>query len=423
ETKGTFPSPRLDACAVESDDGSKVILFGGATDANVILNTIHILDVDTAQWTQGQPAPGPRTQMVCAYHSGLFVAFGGTSNKNQTENLYANQPIVYDVNKNQWVEHYSLPDAVHVDSNGSTSDGISAGEGSGTESSPEEKSHMQLVIGAGVGAIVVMMVCAVILGYMVQKRRRDKKAVERDARTTALLSDGEDHYSHRLMTAADHYAAAQAIAELQAARDAAIAAAIAANGGEGDGVDENRRANSWDSDTFSQVTASEYESTILMNVAKARRLSDATSAAVGAGVVERVSMDPQTYYLYLLHQQRALQARHRELLLGDNRAVTAVGSIEMGLQQSDKIRRSPHSAPVEKDENETLLGCSTVSGDGNGSSTTTPSAEKAISFVKRESSSSISPTSVRRSPHSVVGAVDSGLSTPRLEGAVEPTAK
>ncbi|KAK5814654.1 hypothetical protein F5H01DRAFT_414700 [Linnemannia elongata] len=444
ETKGTFPSPRLDACAVESDDGSKVILFGGAADANVILNTIHILDVDTAQWTQGQPAPGPRTQMVCAYHSGLFVAFGGTANKNQTENLYANQPIVYDVNKNQWVEHYSLPDAVHVDSNGSTSDGISAGEGSSTESSPEEKSHMQLVIGAGVGAIVVMMICAVILGYIVQKRRRDRKAVERDARTTALLSDGEDHYSHRrrtihkraarainsnsndnnrVMTAADHYAAAQAIAELQAARDAAIAAAIAANGGEGDGVDENRRANSWDSDTFSQVTASEYESTILMNVAKARRLSDATSVAVGAGVVERVSMDPQTYYLYLLHQQRALQARHRELLLGDNRAVTAVGSVEVGLQQSDKIRRSPHSTPVEKGENETLLGCSTVSGDGNGSSTITASAEKAISFVKRESSSSIAPTSVRRSPHSVVGAVDSGLSAPRLEGAVEPNAK
>lgn len=70
------------------------------------------------------------------------------------------------------------------------------------------------------------------------------------------------------MTAAEHYAAAQTVAELQAARDAAIAAAIAANGWENGGVDEDRRANSWNSDNFSQVTASECEPTTLMNVAK-----------------------------------------------------------------------------------------------------------------------------------------------------------
>lgn len=416
-------------------------MFGGAADANVILNTIHILDVDSAQWTQGLPAPAARTQMACAYHSGLFVAFGGTSNKNQTEDIYSNQPIVYDVNKNQWVEHYSPPGAVPVAFNGSTSDGINADEGGSTESSPEEKSHMGLVIGAGVGAIVVMMVCAVVLGYMVQKRRRDRKAVERDARTTALLSDGEDHYSHRrrtihkrtdrainsnsnggVMTAAEHYAAAQAVAELQAARNAAIAAAIAANGGESGGVDGDRRANSWSSDSFSQGTASEYESTILMNVAKARRLSDVT-AVVGAGGVEKMSMDPQTYYLHLLHQHRTSQARHSELLLGDSRAVTAIGSVEMGLQQSDRVPRSPHSTPDGKDESEIFLGGSTVGGEGVGAATTAASAEKVISFVKRESSSSSSPTSARRSPHSVVGAVDSDLSTPRLEDAVVPTAK
>ena len=381
--------------------------------------------------------------MACAYHSGLFVAFGGTSNKNQTEDLYSNQPIVYDVNKDQWVEHYSLSGAVPAAINRSTSDGISAGEGGSTENSSEEKSHMGLVIGAGVGAIVVMMICAVVMGYLVQKQRRDRKAMERDARTTALLSDGEDHYSHRrrtihkralrainsndsnkILTAAEHYAAAQAIAELQAARDAAIAAAVAANGRESGGVDGDRRANSWNSDTFSQVTTSEYESTILMmNVANARRLSDSTAVAVGARGAEKVLMDPQTYYLHLLRQQRALQAWHPELLLGDNRAVTAVGSVEMGPGQSDRVFRSPHSTPDEKGESESLLSGSAVGRDGDGSSTTAANAEKAISFVKRESSSSISPTSARRSPHSVVGAVDSGLSNSKLEDAVVPTAK
>ncbi|KAF9145723.1 hypothetical protein BGX30_007316 [Mortierella sp. GBA39] len=186
ETKGTFPSPRLHACAVESDDGSKVILFGGAADANVILNTIHILDVDSAQWTQGQPAPAARAQMTCAYHSEQFIAFGGTSN--QDVGLYPNQPIVYDVSKNQWVKYY-----------GPSTDGIGAGigvgEGGSTESS--QKSNMGLIIGVSVGVAVV---CAVVLGYMVQKRRRVRKAVESEARATALLSNGEDQDSDRRQT-------------------------------------------------------------------------------------------------------------------------------------------------------------------------------------------------------------------------------
>ncbi|KAF9551799.1 hypothetical protein EC957_004122 [Mortierella hygrophila] len=328
ETKGTFPSPRLDACAVESDDGSKIILFGGATDANVILNTIHILDVDSAQWTQGQPAPAVRTQMACAYHSEIFIAFGGTSN--QTAGLYSNQPIVYDVSKNQWVEYYSP-------STNSTGAGIGAGIGAGTgaddggSTESSQKSNMGLIIGASLGVAVV---CAVVLGYMVQKRRRVRKAVERDARTAALLSNGEDHYSDRRQT---------------------IHKKIAGD------INSNSNDNNW-----VLATAEHY----------------AAKQTVG---------EPQ-----------------------------ALGSVEMGLQQSDRIPRSPHSTPDKKGEPKSSLGGRTVGRDGKGSFTTAASAEKAISFVKRESPSSISPTSARRSPHTAIGAV---YSDSRLEDVVVPRAK
>ncbi|KAG0287919.1 hypothetical protein BGZ96_008223 [Linnemannia gamsii] len=415
-----------------ADDGSKIILFGGAADANVILNTVHILDVGSGQWTQGQSAPGPRTQMACAYHAGFFIAFGGTSSNNLTEDLYPSQPIVYDVNKDQWVDRYSPAGpapAVPNDTNGSGS----------SASSPEEKTYMGIIVGAGVGAIAVMMVCAVVLGYMVQKRRRDRKAAERDARALAILSDGEDHYSHRrrtihrkaaastrnsnnnngAMTAAEHYAAAQAAAELQAAhvRDTAIAT-------DGSGGSGEKRATSWNSDTFSQAASENESSILLMNVAKARRLSDGpTFTAVaarsgGEGGVERLSLDPQTYYL---QQQQKLQARLPELSLGDNSdnsskvevqataPITAVGFLKTGLQQQqqqqfDRVRRSPHSMP---DEAKTLLGSnsssSVSSGGGNGSLTTTEAAsgtEKAISFVRRDPSSSPG-FSTQRGPHSL----------------------
>ncbi|KAF8941720.1 hypothetical protein BGZ47_007263 [Haplosporangium gracile] len=289
----------------------------------------------------------------------------------------------YDTTIGQWKTF----DACAVECNGSSS----ADAGNNIESSPEEKSHMGVIVGAGVGAIVVMMVYAVAIGRLVQKRRRDRKAAERDARTTALLSDGEDHYSHRrrtvhkrtananrgnssnennmVMTAAERYAAKAAV-ELRAARDAAIAAAIAVDGRESSNANGDRRANSWISNTFSQVMASEYESTILINVDKVRRLSDATTAVT-----------------------------------------TAVGSVKIGLQQSDRVPRNSHSTPNEKNEAETLFGGSSSSTVGDRSHITAASAEKGVSFVKRGSSSSILPTSVRRAPSSVVDSADSDLAT------------
>ncbi|KAG9066941.1 hypothetical protein KI688_012853 [Linnemannia hyalina] len=326
EVKGIVQTAVREYDTTVADDGSKVILFGGAADANVILNTIHILDVDSAQWTQGQPAPAARTQMACAYHSELFIAFGGTSN--QTAGLYSNQPIVYDVSKNQWVEYYSPS----TNSTGAgIGAGIGAGEGGSTESS--QKSNMGLIIGASVGVAVV---CAVVLGYMMQKRRRVRKAVERDARTAALLSNGEDRYSDRRQTI--HKKVAEAI---------------------------NNNSNSNDNNRV--MAAAEHY---------------AAKQTVG---------EPQ-----------------------------ALGSVEMGLQQSDRVPRSPHSNPDKKDESKTLLGGSTVGRDGDGSFTAAASAGKAISFVKRESPSSISPTSARRSPHTAIGAV---YSNSRLEDVVVPTAK
>lgn len=382
--------------------------------------------------------------MVCAYHAGFFIAFGGTSSKNLTEDLYSSQPIVYDVNKDQWVDRYSPAGAAPATVNDTNRPPNDIGSGT----SPNENSHMGVIIGAGVGAMVVMIVCAVVLGYIVQKRRRDRKAAERDARALDILSDGEDHYSHRrrtihkksaasasnnngsnrVMTAAEHYEAAQAAAELQAARvrDAATAVAIAADGS---GESGEKRANSWNTDTFSQAASENESSILLMNVSKARRLSEgptfaaAAAAGMGGAGVERVSMDPQTYYLHLLQQQQKLKTWHPELSLGDTSdnnkvevqaavPITAVGFLNTGLQQQqqqqpDRVRRSPHSMPGEA---ETLLGGNSSStvfgGGGDGSPTTTAAtsgAEKTISFVKRGPSSlpSVPTTSTQRGPHSV----------------------
>ncbi|KAK3839897.1 MAG: hypothetical protein J3R72DRAFT_476095 [Linnemannia gamsii] len=419
ETKGSFPTRRLDACVVESDDGAKIIYFGGAVDANVFLNTIHILDVDSGQWTLGQPAPtGPRSQMACAYHSGFFVAFGGmtttTSSKNQTEDvMYTSQPIVYDVNKNLWVDNFTPPDAA---------DSGNLGDGSGSSS----ESSMDAVMWGGVGAIILMMLCALVGDYWNARRRKERKAIEMNARTRELLADSEDHHSsrrrtihkranshslHRVMTPAELYAAAaKAAAELQVAREAAIAAAAAA-AAEGEGDDDGERlgrANSWNSETFSQsaptASTSENDSTTRMNMmALARRTSNDTTTAPTSPTM--ATRDPQMYYLHLLNQQRILQAQAAQypglaigsgvpmgaaiVDMGMSPTITTAGIYQQQQQQQDRPPRSPHSSP-----GGTVVG-NNVGGGGDGSSSPKGSTDnKAISFSP--------PATPRRAPHTVV---------------------
>ncbi|KAF9131788.1 hypothetical protein BGW39_001323 [Mortierella sp. 14UC] len=408
ETKGTFPTRRLDACAVESDDGAKIIFFGGAVDANVFLNTIHILDVDSGQWTLGQPAPtGTRSQMACAFHSGFFVAFGGTTgSKNQTEEMYTSQPIVYDVNQNQWVDSFSVSD----------------GSGAGSSSSLSGSS-MDPVLWTGVGAIVFMMLCALVGDYLNAKRRRERKAIEKNARTMDMLSDSEDHHSsrrrtihrransqslHRVMTPAEHYAAAQAAAELQIIREAALAAAAAAtgganegdnsgDGGDGDGKEDNR-ARSWGSETFSQTASagalsslSGDDSISLASVALTQRSSNDRSPPASA-------VDPQMYYLQLMNQQRALQSMTPAGAAAVNvgPAITTAGLYRQQQQQQDRVLRSPQSPRMGSE----ILPERTVGG-GGGDSLSSPGggagSAKAISF-----SLSSPPATPRRAPHTVV---------------------
>ncbi|KAG0308159.1 hypothetical protein BGZ97_000144, partial [Linnemannia gamsii] len=105
-TSGDVPPARLDHCMAASDDGSKIVLFGGTQDSNnVFFNSIYILDVKSGKWKQGTSAPTARTRMACTFHSYQFIAWGGSSG-GQRSTMLNNVPIVYDLNSDKWVEAY-----------------------------------------------------------------------------------------------------------------------------------------------------------------------------------------------------------------------------------------------------------------------------------------------------------------------------
>ncbi|KAF9148287.1 hypothetical protein BG015_009990 [Linnemannia schmuckeri] len=90
-----------------TEDGSKIVLFGGTLDGVLYYNTIYILDVKSGKWKQGTSAPTARTRMACSFHSYQFIAWGGSSG-GPRNTMLTNVPVVYDLNSDKWVENYDV---------------------------------------------------------------------------------------------------------------------------------------------------------------------------------------------------------------------------------------------------------------------------------------------------------------------------
>ncbi|KAG0376342.1 hypothetical protein BGX24_007887 [Mortierella sp. AD032] len=187
-TTGNIPTRVLDACAAASEDGSKIVLFGGSLDTNTFFSTIYTLDVASAEWSLGTAAPEFRARMACGYHAGQFIVFGGSRGTSQSS-MHNNIPIIYDVAANTWSPNF--------DPSGPT-----GGGGTGSNSG-NSKSNLAAIIGGAAGGVVFLIICGVA-GFCIFKRRRANRAKEaRDADAKAAASvtntDEDDRYGQRIL--------------------------------------------------------------------------------------------------------------------------------------------------------------------------------------------------------------------------------
>ncbi|KAF9438387.1 hypothetical protein BGZ76_008298 [Entomortierella beljakovae] len=176
-TTGDVPPPRLDHCMAVSEDGKKIVVFGGTSDRNDYYNTIYILDVKSGVWKQGQTTPVARTRMACAFHSYQFIAWGGSSGSSAATILNS-FPIVYNLNNDAWTDKYD----------------------------PDEKEKKTPVGGIVGGIIGVFAVCA-IGGFLLYKRNQKKKeeraAFYTDAAAAAAISASESDADNIKVSLAD----------------------------------------------------------------------------------------------------------------------------------------------------------------------------------------------------------------------------
>ncbi|KAF8948099.1 hypothetical protein BGZ47_006507 [Haplosporangium gracile] len=144
-TSGDIPPARLDHCMAASEDGSKIVLFGGTLDGVFYYNTIYILDVKSGNWKQGTPAPTARTRMACSFHSYQFIAWGGSSG-GPRNTMLTNIPAVYDLNSDKWVENYNVDNT-------------------------EKKTN----VGAIVGALAAVAAVGGAIAFLMVRRRKQRQ--------------------------------------------------------------------------------------------------------------------------------------------------------------------------------------------------------------------------------------------------------
>ncbi|KAG0085092.1 hypothetical protein BGZ92_009309 [Podila epicladia] len=159
ETSGDVPSARLDHCMVASEDGSKIVVFGG-TDGETFYTDIYILDLEKAKWKRGTDASTPRTRMACGLHSGQFIAWGGSSSSDRNT-IFGNTPIIYDLNSDKWVSSYD------------SSKKLSSG-GAGT------------IVGTVVGVVAAVALVGLVF-YRKRKQRLEEEAYHADAMAAAAI--------------------------------------------------------------------------------------------------------------------------------------------------------------------------------------------------------------------------------------------
>ncbi|KAF9920661.1 hypothetical protein FBU30_009478 [Linnemannia zychae] len=87
---GSVPANRANHCMAVSDDGSKVVVYGGRTSlaSTVLSGDIYILDTKTLEWTQG--VSGEARDIACTIAGNQLIVWGG---KTAASTKGAQEPI------------------------------------------------------------------------------------------------------------------------------------------------------------------------------------------------------------------------------------------------------------------------------------------------------------------------------------------
>ncbi|KAG0082766.1 hypothetical protein BGZ92_011422 [Podila epicladia] len=187
------PANRVRACVASNDDSSSLVIFGGFKSGDTgtkALGDVYIMDSKTMTWKVGAEMSDPVGYPACTIASNQLIVWGGFTTSHGIP-PQANTIRVYDLGTNKWTNSYTpstdylislglLPPNKPTPSPGGTNgtDGGNNGNGNGntpdgnSNNGSDKKSMTPIIIGAVVGAVVLIILVA---GFILFKRRRNRK--------------------------------------------------------------------------------------------------------------------------------------------------------------------------------------------------------------------------------------------------------
>ncbi|GJJ67968.1 hypothetical protein EMPS_00314 [Entomortierella parvispora] len=178
-TQGPQPTNRIGHCMEPNEDGTKIVVFGGRLETNLLLTgELWILDVPTMTWTQGPSASQPRYESACTIVNDTLINWGGRVDE------YTVAPLVllFDLKANTFVNEYKpswlkTPTTISVSVTTSTGRRRSdtsipiAGETLDPNGGRNGGSHNQAAIIGGAIAGAVLLLTAMGAGFFYRRKR------------------------------------------------------------------------------------------------------------------------------------------------------------------------------------------------------------------------------------------------------------
>ncbi|KAF9355470.1 hypothetical protein BGX34_010463 [Mortierella sp. NVP85] len=150
-TTNAGPFHRSNLCMAASENGTKIMIFGGLLDSKAVAGDIWVLDVPTLTWRRGPDSNVKRSMNACTIVDNTFISWGGYDGV-QTADSSA---ILFDIPSMTFITEYSPPV---------------------TESSSTSKRN--IIIGACSAVAILLVIAITVLVYVLRKRKRLREAKE-----------------------------------------------------------------------------------------------------------------------------------------------------------------------------------------------------------------------------------------------------
>ncbi|KAF9146272.1 hypothetical protein BGX30_002528 [Mortierella sp. GBA39] len=214
KTTGNPPSMRADHCMAISEDGSRMVVFGGRVN-NVPNNEVFVLNTATGAWTQG-PSADARMYPACTIAGNLLLIWGGTNSANSVAN---GNMLIYNYVNSTWLISYTPPTSYSglvppkiptTAGSGTTPSSTSAPSspsssaskpdspsgslyGTNTSSNNKESSNDLGVIVSGVVGSLAVISAAV--GFLVYRRKQQQRPTQKGVPLLSLKTTNSDNDS------------------------------------------------------------------------------------------------------------------------------------------------------------------------------------------------------------------------------------